>query len=408
MALSDFLFNTGNKIKMGLSQLAPSQNYVSLSGDYDPRQFDNYPTWYQGEKVQPRLTLAERLLGQQATPTDTMSADGNNLKITTSQNPRTGGILRDFAGGYQENKFSPASLDNLGQNTLEDGRKKGFAYRLGEGLGSISRLTNSPLGRGLIVGGLVSATGGNPLQALAYGGGATMLNQQNVLKDQMYRKDLESQGIDTTGIRGYMGDNVYGQLLKAKQLKDNAEYRKMYFDVNQANLQANREYQKQQDAIDNYFKQQGLDIQKQKILQDDKNKNEQSFENPKVILNNIEELWKKTPQGKAWKGTSKAKALQTGVANFLGMNNNEMSAYMAIAESMVTPLARQIAQEKGTISDKDISRARAMLPQATDSYEQGMAKINAVKKLLDDLEQTNSKTKVQAEETANTDPLGIL
>lgn len=211
------------------------------------------------------FNLADALLGQQATPTDSMSADGNNLKSTISQNPRTGGILRDISGGYQENRFTPASLDNLGQNTLADGRQKGFAYRLGEGFGSISRLANSPLGRGLIVGGLVSATGGNPLQALAFGGGATMLNQQNVLKDQMYRKDLESQGIDTSGIRGYMGDNVYGQLLKAKQLKDNAEYRKMYFDAQLKQDERDRawqrekfEYQKRQDAQQNAIAMQKL------------------------------------------------------------------------------------------------------------------------------------------------------
>lgn len=209
------------------------------------------------------FNLADALLGKQATPTDSMSSDGNSLQITTSQNPRTGGILRDIAGGFQENRFTPASLDNLGQNTLADGRQKGFAYKLGEGLGSIARLANSPLGRGLIVGGLVSATGGNPLQALVYGGGATALNQQNVMKDRMYRNDLESQGIDTSGIRGYLGDSTYGQILRAKQLKDNAEYRKMYFDVNQANLQANREYQRQQDALDRAYQEKAFNYKKQ-------------------------------------------------------------------------------------------------------------------------------------------------
>ena len=239
------------------------------------------------------FNLGDALLGRQAAPTDTMSADSNGLKITTSENPRIGGILRDIAGGYQENRFTPASLENLGQNTLEGGRQKGFAYKLGEGLGSIARLANSPLGRGLIVGGLVTATGGNPLQALAYGGGATMLNQQNVLRDRVYRNDIvnsETQRImnDTSltddqkenaieqlqnqvsAYRGYMTPEVYSNLIHSQQLRDNAAYRKMYFDVNQANMQANREYQRQQDALDRAYQERAFDYKKQQDAIDNK------------------------------------------------------------------------------------------------------------------------------------------
>ena len=70
-------------------------------------------------------------------------------------------------------------MNNFGDNKLPDGRDKGFAYRLGEGLGSIARVGESPLGRGLLTGAAIALLGGGPAQALAYGGTATALNQGN-------------------------------------------------------------------------------------------------------------------------------------------------------------------------------------------------------------------------------------
>ena len=411
MALSDFLFNTGNKIKMGLSRFAPKQNYVSPSGDYDPRQFDNYPTWYQGEKVQPRLTMSEMLLGQKAqTPAQEGQAvtdeNGNTtLKMGTSEAPRTGGILPDIMSGFDENRNNAFSLNNLEQGTLEDGRKKGFAYKLGEGLGSIARIANTPLGRGLIVGGLVTATGGNPLQALAYGGGATMMNQQNVLKDQMYRNDLANQGIDTTGIRGYLGDNIYSQLLRAKQLKDNAEYRKMYFDVNQANLQANREYQKQQDAIDNYYKGKTLELRERKqnesnkILKNNKEQAAALFAIEQQ-LNNYTDMFKDMP-GKAYTYTV-GKAQEK-----LGLQDPKRSEFDSRTALLFNKIARDLGGEKGVLSDQDIKRVQESMPKYTDSLEQKQAKMKAIYDLLNIAKQklsfygVNAQSGGQPEETTN-------
>lgn len=143
--------------------------------------------------------------------------DYTPVTSTISENPRVGGALRDVAGGYNENLNNAISLDNFGQNEIPDGRKKGFAYRLGEGLGSISRFAQSPLGRGLIVGGLVGATGGDALPMLAYGAGTTMQNQANRMNDKLYRNELKQ-----TYQQSIMNDPRYNTLTTAedKQIQD--------------------------------------------------------------------------------------------------------------------------------------------------------------------------------------------
>lgn len=143
--------------------------------------------------------------------------DYTPVASTISENPRVGGALRDIAGGYNENLNNAISLDNFGQNETPDGRKKGFAYRLGEGLGSISRFAQSPLGRGLIVGGLVGATGGDALPMLAYGAGTTMQNQASRMNDKLYRNELKQ-----TYQQSIMNDPRYNTLTSAedKQIQD--------------------------------------------------------------------------------------------------------------------------------------------------------------------------------------------
>lgn len=458
--LFELLTNAGNKIKTGLQNNAFLNNltqrtpYIEDSNAewdksmaletrkaQDEAQFaqkmqriQNNPKSFEAKMYNLKnnlqgFNLADALLGKQAIPTDTMSADSNGLKITTSENPRTGGILRDIVGGYQENRFTPASLENLGQNTLEGGRQKGFAYKLGEGLGSISRLANSPLGRGLIVGGLVTATGGNPLQALAYGGGATMLNQQNVLRDRAYRNDIvnsETQRImnDTSltddqkgnaieqlqnqvsAYRGYMTPEVYSNLIRSQQLRDNAAYRKMYFDAQQENQKiANRfremQYagQQRQNAIENQFKRESLDIQKEKA------------QNQGKQVGNIGNLNAVSEQLKRFEGTfknmpGKLESNTLGrVRAATGFQTKEEANFNSQRTLLFNKIARDLGGEKGVLSDQDIKRIEASLPSYTDSYEQKQAKMAAIYDLLKDRLQIEGATMAQSQET---DPLGIL
>ena len=155
------------------------------------------------------LNFNERMLGRlMSIDEQKIDPETNKTELVTHTNFKPG-LLNDIGAGYRENRTTPISLDNFGQNTLEDGRNKGFAYKFGEGLGSFARFADSPLGRGLLMAGIVGGAGGSGLQALAYGGGAGLLNQQSRMKDQLYRNALEQQGVDTSNIRGFVGDDAF-------------------------------------------------------------------------------------------------------------------------------------------------------------------------------------------------------
>ena len=230
------------------------------------------------------LTLKDRWLGRNLQKDfQKYNPDTKQFEMTTATINRPG-LLQDISQGYNENRFTPASLDNLQQNTLANGRDKGFAYRLGEGLGSLARFGESPLGRGLITAGIVGATGGAALPALAFGTQTGFLNQANRMRDKTYRNDLintqkqslmsspewnnltpEQQQARLSEIensinnyRGYMTDDIYKNLVNTQQARDNAAYRQMYFDAQLENQKRNEElarerfeYQKTQDKIQN-------------------------------------------------------------------------------------------------------------------------------------------------------------
>lgn len=135
--------------------------------------------------------------------------------IGISGNPRVGGLLNDIKAGAQENfntKFTPSNWE---EKLGADGRKKGLAYKFGEGLGSLAKFAESPVGRGLLMAGVVGASGGNGLQALGYGATTGVLNQQHRLEDKMYRDELEKRGIDTKGFRGYIKADTFKNLANA-------------------------------------------------------------------------------------------------------------------------------------------------------------------------------------------------
>jgi len=228
-----------------------------------------------------KLTLTERLLGVQATPTD--SIDPNTMNVTVSNNPRVGGLFNDIASGARENFATGFAAPNLLDDKTKDGRDKGFAYRLGEGLGTLGRIAESPLGRGLITAGIVGATGGNGLDMLAYGGQAGALNQRLRYQDRMFRNEMinnaqnslqnspefmmlsdeeKQQALNNVAnqvnnVRGYVTNDVYNNFVRAQQLRDNADYRNMMANLQMQNNQAlqdfrkdQAEYQRQKDIAD--------------------------------------------------------------------------------------------------------------------------------------------------------------
>lgn len=128
----------------------------------------------------------------------------NSYSLGAAQNPRTGGLLNDIASGFSENASTPFAVSNL-----EPQQNKGFATRLGEGLGSAARFADSPLGRMALTAGVVGATGGSGLQALTFGATAGVGNQNLRTQDQFYRNQLQSEGVDTSNIQGYVTPEMY-------------------------------------------------------------------------------------------------------------------------------------------------------------------------------------------------------
>ena len=235
--------------------------------------FNNLGNNYRG------LTLQERLMGQQAPSTDMVESldaellkgvdtsspyyaenepmEDAQVKMTASVSPRVGGILPDLAKGYRENYATGFAAPNWGEKQIDDGRQKGFAYRLGEGLGSVGRFIDSPLGRGLIAAGLNKAMGYD--DSLKEGIAAFVGRQNAQTADRFYRNSLEQQGIDTSGITGNLTSDMYKNLIgntyKFRNLDQNT-YVKMknaYDKQLQAGIMTPEEYKASVDALNNQY-----------------------------------------------------------------------------------------------------------------------------------------------------------
>lgn len=118
--------------------------------------------------------------------------------------PGDNGFLTDLMGGFNENYNTAFNKENTLNNS-----NKGVATRIGEGLGTVARNLNKPLGRAAIAYGLTRALGGgNDISAVnALTAGIT--NQNLRTQDQIYRQGLEEQGYDTSNLNGWVTDDLY-------------------------------------------------------------------------------------------------------------------------------------------------------------------------------------------------------
>ena len=109
--------------------------------------------------------------------------------------PREGGLIQGYKQGYNLNYDNPT-------NTV--------GTRIGQGLGTLGRFADSPLGRGLIAYGLSNAMGDtNPLeQAFTAGVG----RQNNITQDRVYRNQLKQLGMtddEVSAIPGNVTKDVF-------------------------------------------------------------------------------------------------------------------------------------------------------------------------------------------------------
>lgn len=346
-----------------------------------------------------RNKLFEALMGKSAEPTDNISG----LNITVSNNPRVGGIVNDLRNGYNENRNTAFDVKNWDELKKADGLNKGLAYRIGEGAGTLGRGLNrgagafgrfadTPLGRAVIMGGLVGATGGNGLEMLAYGSTTGLTNQQNRMKDKLYRNDLANQGIDVSGINGYINDNIYQTILESKQMQDNAQHRNMLLNNQIQNQQEMMELRKmeaqrqaRQDQRDYNLNAQrlglqarGLDLQEQKLNQDKKSgSNVANLQAVSQQLKRFEDSFKNMP--------NKFESNTLGrLRNVTGLQTKTEANFNSQRQLLFNKIARDLGGEKGVLSDQDIKRIEGALPSYTDSYVQKQAKMQAIYDLLND------------------------
>lgn len=178
------------------------------------------------------LTLKDRLIGRelykdvdvQGTPDENGQAEMQTMRYSNFRP----GLLNDLASGYRENYATGFAAPNLGQQQTADGRQKGFGYRLGEGLGSVGRFIDSPLGRGLIAAGLNSALGYD--NSLQEGLTAAVGRQNAQTTDRLYRQQLmRDYGYtpeDLQDVRGNIDSKTFNDLTKSQNSAMNLEIRK--------------------------------------------------------------------------------------------------------------------------------------------------------------------------------------
>ena len=379
MNLFDFLRNRKNE---DLPQVQPIQ--LGENGDID------YNQTLKLQNQQQPLTLAERLTGRTLNADEdkpVINSDGSTQLETIKHADFRPGFLNDFSSGYNENRNNPISLDNFGQ-------KKNIATRLGEGAGTLARFMESPMGRGLLVAGVVGASGGGALPALTYGSMAGVGNQGYRTADKLYRDMLTQQGVNTSNIRGYVTDDMFKQAVTAKQLQDNAEYRKEQRIFNQqmkraelADKQAQRAFTASENAKNRAVTMRGQDINAQK-------NNGEDFQDVENQLKSFESSFKTVNNPYRYR-------IAGGASNFLNTLTPEESNFNAQRTLLFNQIARKLGGEKGVLSDQDIRRIEGALPSLSDTYEQKQAKMNAVYNLL------NIKKGGMNISQGKADPLGI-
>jgi hypothetical protein len=331
------------------------------------------------------------------------------LSVGTATSPsRQGGFFNDLAQGYQENATQGFNVQNWTP------QNKGLATKIGEGLGTLARFYDKPIGRMAVATGLSMLTDEvNPLQE---GIRAYVGRQTNMTRDKAYRQNLQQMGYtpeEINSIPGIVSDDIYSNLIRAKQLQDNAEYRNMLLENQQANTAAQLEFQRMKDVYDRAQKEREFNYRASQDAFDNKialanleakkqgkeNKNVGNLNAVNTQLNRFQETFKNMP-GKFESNTLGRVRAATGFQTEQEANFNSQR------QLLFNKIARDLGGEKGVLSDQDIKRIEGALPSYTDSLEQKNAKMSAIYDLLNDRLSVEGGS--IGEQSASNDPLGIL
>ena len=175
------------------------------------------------------LTMGERLLGRTLSKDiQTVNPETGEATLQTVTNFKPG-LFNDLINGANENFNNKFDVSNWGDTKTADGRKKGAAYRIGEGIGSLAR--------GL------ATWGGDAWTAGAQGLDAAMARQNMRVGDKLYRQQLKDQygytddQLDNLG--GYVSKDVYNTLATNAYRNQALQVRQDIADINDKTKRAN-------------------------------------------------------------------------------------------------------------------------------------------------------------------------
>ena len=171
------------------------------------------------------LTVKDRLLGRQMTQDyQTVNPDTNATEMTTLANYKPG-FFNDLASGYRENATQGFDFNNLAP------QRKGLATRIGEGLGTLARFYDKPIGRMAVATGLSMLTDeANPLDE---GVKAYVGRQTNMTRDNVYRNQLKQMGMsedEVNAIPGIITDDIFKNYTLANYRNNMTNYRNLKLD----------------------------------------------------------------------------------------------------------------------------------------------------------------------------------
>lgn len=197
MANLDFIRNLliNKKNKEEIPQITPI--LLDESGNINPVKTANLELGL--KQISTPLTIAGRFFGRDMTQDyQTINPKNGQAQIATLTNHKPG-FFEDLASGYRENATQGFNVNNLAPV-----QGKGLSTRLGEGLGTLTRFYEKPIGRFATAAALSALTGEtNPL---GEGVKAYVGRQKNMTQDSVYRNQLKQLGMTDDEVNSIAGN----------------------------------------------------------------------------------------------------------------------------------------------------------------------------------------------------------